>query len=101
MHLLLDTLHMFNAMFLPSLSNGPDLVGEHFSMISEDGDDKLDGLHCNLELFIEGHGNDAVLKKVFNHYSLGVEGYLLCLMPVFISKIKLSQILLFFSHPKY
>jgi len=39
------------------------LIGEHFPMISEDGDDQLDGLHSNLELFVEGHGNDAVLKK--------------------------------------
>jgi len=38
-----------------------NLVSEHFAMVSEDGDYELDGLHSDLEFFVQGHGDDAVL----------------------------------------
>lgn len=31
-------------------------------MVSEDGDDQLDGLHRDLEFLVQGHGDNAVLK---------------------------------------
>ena len=38
------------------------LVGEHISMVSENGDDQTNGLDGDLELFVQRHCDDTILK---------------------------------------